>query len=212
LTVSFTGSDRAKKIITGALATWIRNMPDKQTKDQPLGFAPFKAPPREGLAGPMQVAFCSQIIPALHFSHPDAMLLKLGARLISMEYMLNEIRFKGNAYGAWCRYEGLQQELELGSFRDPHIVRTLEVFNAVVDYVQQANWTQTDIDRAIIGTAKNYENPIRPKEAAKNALHRHLTGQTKEGREANFQQILSATVKDVTSTTLELLETNLKNS
>jgi Zn-dependent M16 (insulinase) family peptidase len=82
----------------------------------------------------------------------------------------------------------------------------------VVDYVQQANWTQTDIDRAIIGTAKNYENPIRPKEAAKNALHRHLTGQTKEGREANFQQILSATAKDVRSTTLELLETNLKNS
>ncbi|HEX9974555.1 MAG TPA: insulinase family protein, partial [bacterium] len=212
LTVSFTGSDRAKKIITGALATWIRNMPDKLIEDQPLGFAPFKAPPREGLAGPMQVAFCSQIIPALHFSHPDAMLLKLGARLISMEYMLNEIRFKGNAYGAWCRYEGLQRELELGSFRDPHIVRTLDVFNAVVDYVQQANWTQTDIDRAIIGTAKNYENPIRPKEAAKNALHRHLTGQTKEGREANFQQILSATVKDVRSTTLELLETNLKNS
>jgi hypothetical protein len=160
----------------------------------------------------MQVAYCSQIVPALHFSHPEAALLKLGARLISMEYLLNEIRFKGNAYGAWCRYESLNREIELGSYRDPHIVRTLDVFSGITDYVQQANWTQTDIDRAIIGTAKNYENPIRPKDAAKNALHRHLTGQTKEGREANFQQILSATVKDVRSTTLELFERNLKNS
>ena len=212
LTISFTGSDQAKKIIIAALENWIRNMNETTITDQPIGFIPFDAFPHDGLAGPMQVAFCTQIIPAPHLYHPDAMFLKLGARIISMEYMLNEIRFKGNAYGAWCRYGSLHRQLEFGSYRDPHIVRTLEVFNTVNEYVRMANWSQTDIDRAIIGTAKNYEKPIRPSEATKNALFRHLTGQTEEMTEANFQQILSATVKDVKNTLLELFETNPKNS
>lgn len=212
MTISFTGSDQARKCVTSALENWIRDMPAKAIQDQPTGFVPFNVPPREGLGGPMQVAFCSQVIPAPHFSHPNAVMLKLGTRLMSMEYMLNEIRFKGNAYGAWCRYDSLQSEVEFGSYRDPHIVRTLEVFDAVIDYVQKADWTQTDVDRAIIGTAKNYEKPIRPKFAAKSSLHRHLTGQTIEMIESNFQQILSGTKKDVRSITMDFLEANFKNS
>lgn len=212
LTISFTGSDRAQKIIADALASWIHRMPGSPTAGQSFRFVPFAAPPREGLAGPMQVAFCSQIIPAPHFSHPDAAYLKLGTRMISMEYMLNEVRFKGNAYGAWCRYNSLQREVELGSYRDPHIVRTLDVFHGILDYVRKADWSQIDVDRAIIGTAKNFEEPIRPKDAAKRALHRHLTGQTNEVREANYQRICSATLNHVRRATLELLDANLEQS
>ncbi len=212
LNVSFTGSDRVRKIVQQRLSKWIRTMKNKLSVNQPIGFTPFEKPPRDGLAGPMQVAYCAQIIPAPHFSYPDAMLLKLGARIISHEYILNEIRFKGNAYGAWCQYESLQQEMELGSYRDPHIARTLDVYKGVLDYVRKADWSQADIDRAIIGTAKNYEKPIRPKHAAKQALHRHLTGQSRDMREQNFEQILSATTKQVKRATVEFLDANFKNS
>jgi Zn-dependent M16 (insulinase) family peptidase len=187
-------------------------MKNKASLDQPIGFAPFQILPRDGLAGPMQVAYCAQIIPAPHFSHPDSMLLKLGSRIISHEYILNEIRFKGNAYGAWCQYESLQQEMELGSYRDPHIARTLDVYKGVLDYVRKSDWTQADIDRAIIGTAKNYEKPIRPKHATKDALHRHLTGQSRETREQSFELILSATPKQVKRTMVEFLDANFEKS
>jgi len=212
LTVSFTGSNHADKIVRQTLSHLIHQMQDRPIDDEPIGFVPYHTPPREGLAGPMQVAFCAQILPAPHASHPDAMLLKLGTRIISLEYMLNEIRFKGNAYGAWCSYEGLHQEIEFGSYRDPHIARTLEVFAGVLDYARKAGWTQTDVDRAIIGTAKGYEKPIRPKEATDNALHRHLTGQTPEFREQRYEQTLSATVREVKRATIEFLDANFNNS
>ena len=59
----------------------------------------------------------------------------------------------------------------------------------VTDFVRGTQWTQTDIDRAIIATAKNDEQPIRPNEATGDALHRHLTGQTPEKREERYARL-----------------------
>ncbi len=211
LTVSFTGTDHVGDMVQKTLSGWIRNMREEKIQDKSIDFVPFTKPPHEGLAGPMQVAYCVQVIPAPHISHPEATLLKLGTKIISLDYMLNEIRFKGNAYSAWCSYNGLDREVELGSYRDPHVTRTLNVFTNVLDYVRRADWTQTDVDRAIIGTAKDYERPIRPEEATKNALHRHLTGQTAEIRGQRYTQILSATIKEVKRSTLEFLESNFQS-
>ncbi len=210
LTVSFTGSDRSAVAVQRHISEWLQRMPQGVIKESPIGFTPYEQPPVEGLAGPMQVAYCVQILPAPHVSQPEMAALKLGTRIISVEYILNEIRFKGNAYGAWCNYNGLDQEIEFCSYRDPHIVRTLKVFDAVLKYVRQADWTSGEIDRAIISTAKRFLEPIRPKEATENALHRHLTGQTAAIREQHYAQILSATPNDVKRTTLEVLAESLK--
>jgi len=209
LTISFTGSDeiyhRVQKIVSG----WIENMGQKSIEEQPIGFKPYEKLPREGLAGPIQVAHCALALPALHYSHPDESLLKLGTRLISLEYILNEIRFKGNAYGAWCNFNSLVQLIQFGSYNDPHIVRTLNIFSQVIDYVRQAKWTQTDINRAIIGTAKVDEKPIRPKDATELALNRHLTGLVPQLREERYARILTAKAKDVKQATLNVLDANM---
>ena len=70
--------------------------------------------------------------------------------------------------------------------RDPHVARTINVFEQTVDYVKQVEWTQVDIDRAIIATAKDGEKPIRPSQAASSALSQHLVGQTREMREERY--------------------------
>ena len=35
-------------------------------------FQQFDTPPREGLAGPIQIAHCAHVMPAPHYSHPDS--------------------------------------------------------------------------------------------------------------------------------------------
>ena len=209
VTASFTGSDSAFKTVSGTLSDWVGKMRDETIAEIPVGFTPFEAPPREGLAGPIQVAHCAQVIPAPHASHPDQTLLTLGAHMVRLDYIMNEIRFKGNAYGAWFTYSPLGRTLYLGSYNDPHISRTLQVFNGVTDFVHGTQWTQTDIDRAIIATAKNYEQPIRPNEATSDALHRHLTGQTPEKREERYARLKSGTPQSVKRALLGLLESNL---
>jgi Zn-dependent M16 (insulinase) family peptidase len=209
LTASFTGSDRAADAVRAALGAWTHRLRPDPVTEASTGFVPFTEPPREALAAPVQVAFCAQVMPAPRLAHADAMSLTVGARLVSMDYLLAEVRLKGNAYGAWCRYDPLAGRLELGSFRDPHIARTLGIFNGVTDFVRQAKWSQTDVDRAIIGSAKDAERPIRPGEATGDALQRHLVGLTPAVREQNYDRLKAATPASVQRAALDALAAGL---
>lgn len=196
LTVSFTGSDRACATTQAALGSWIKALPEKPAggcacgaprtatrrpspADRPAGDGPA---PCEGLALPIQVAHCAQGLAAPRLGHPDSAALAIGAHLVRFDYLLNEIRLKGNAYGAGMSYNPLAGTLFLTSFRDPNINRTLDVFAGTPAFVQTARWTQREVDRAIIGVAKQDERPLRPGEATGEALTRHLTGMTPDVR------------------------------
>ena len=190
------------------LGEWLDKMQDGPITSEPIAFQPFDTPPREGLAGPIQIAHCAHVMPAPHYSHPDSTLLSIGAHILRLDYIMSEIRFKGNAYGAWFTYSPLDGHLYQASYRDPHVARTLNVFAQTVDYVKQVEWTQTDIDRAIIATAKTAEKPIRPSQAVSESLSQHLTGQTREMREERYAQLRRATPAEVKRALLELLEEN----
>ena len=55
----------------------------------------------------MDVAYCAQLIAAPHYTQPEAVPLEVGAHVVNLDWILPEIRFKGNAYGAWFRYDAL---------------------------------------------------------------------------------------------------------
>ena len=180
-------------------------------RDEPIiptqiGFKPFGTPPREGLAAPIQIAHCTQIIPAPHHSHPDSGFLTIGSHILENDYMLPEIRFKGNAYGFYFSYNPFESLIHQGSSFDRHVARTLDVFARTVDYVKQVEWTQADIDKAIIATASDYQKTVRPSQAAADALTHHLAGQTREMFEEKYAQLRSATPKEVKRAMLETLE------
>lgn len=208
VTASFTGSDVAFGQTRTRLGEWLGEMQDEPITSEPIAFQPFDTPPREGLAGPIQVAHCAHVMRAPHYSHPDSTLLSIGAHILRLDYIMSEIRFKGNAYGAWFTYGPLDGHLYQASYRDPHVARTLNVFAQTVDYVKQVEWTQTDIDRAIIATAKTAEKPIRPSQAVSESLSQHLTGQTRELREERYAHLRQATPAAVKRALLELLEEN----
>jgi Zn-dependent M16 (insulinase) family peptidase len=175
----------------------------------PTGFEPDQAPRLEGLAAPLQIAHCAMLLPAPHRSSPDEPLLAVGAHLVAHDYLLPEIRFKGNAYGASFSHQALSGVFALTSFRDPRIAGTLDVFRRVVDYVRQADWSAVDIERGIIGVAKRDERPLRPGEATAVALGRHVTGDTHARRTARRRRLLRATPDSVRQAMLTALEAGL---
>ena len=206
LIASFTGSDAAYARVRSALKEWLGRMRAETPQTAPTEYRPFEGVRREGLAAPIQVSHCARVIPAPHYSDPDEALLTVGAHIAGMDYMLNEIRFKGNAYGAQFNYDPLGGMITLGSYRDPHVTRTLEVFDRVTDWVRQADWSQLDVDRAIIGVAKQDEQPIRPGPATGLALTRHLLRLTPERRDAHAAALRTATPAQVKRALLQALE------
>lgn len=208
VTASFTGSDTAYEALRRQLAEWIGDMRDEPIISAPTGFEPFDTPPREGLAAPIQVAHCTQVMPAPHYSHPDSIPLAIGSHILTFDHLLPEIRLKGNAYGAGFTYNPLDALLYQCSQFDPHIARTLDVFERTADYVKQVEWTQTEINRAIIAKASDYQKTVRPGQASTDALAHHLTGQTNDVIEERYARLRCTTPKEVKRALLQVLEEN----
>ena len=215
LAISFTGSDHAYDTMTSAFGQWLPTM--KGTPLSPTShvshLTSHSSPAsREGLAGPVQVAHCAQGMLAPKLDDPRSAALVIATHLARFEYFLPEIRLKGNAYGGGISYNPVAGVLFMTSFRDPHITRTLDIFAKTPEFVKTAEWSQADIDRAIIGTAKGDEKPLRPSEATGEALSRHLQGVTPELREAFYAARLAVSPTLARSALLETLESGLKSS
>ncbi|NES06318.1 MAG: hypothetical protein F6K22_27990, partial [Okeania sp. SIO2F4] len=211
LTASFTGSDSAYEVVQKTLSEW--GIQQQQQEGDIFGsrFEPIYNV-REGLAGPVQVAYCVQTMPAPHFSHERSPLLRLGAHLLGLGYLFSEIRLKGNAYGAGCSYSSLGKTVSLYSYRDPHVSRTLDVFAGLIDYLKDVDWTQTDVDRAIIATTQDDSPVLRPETATSLALERYLTAKTAEVREERYERSLKATVADVKQTLLDVFTAGMERN
>ena len=212
LTVSHTGTERGAGLVAAALADWSGTLRAAPVTDADLGFTPFATAQREGLAAQMDVAYCAQAFGAPHHSQPDATPLQVGAHIVNLDWILPQIRFKGNAYGAWFRYDALGGSAAFGSYRDPHIVRTLDVFARTRDYVHAAAWSEEEIERAIIAVAKRGFTPLRPRPATGLALQRHLAGITPEMREARHEQLKSTTSGAVKAALERLLAEGLAHA
>jgi hypothetical protein len=156
----------------------------------------------------MNVAYGTMVMPAHHISHPDAPRLSVAARLLSLGYVLEEVRFKGTAYGGGCGYNGPGRVWTFNSYRDPWINRTLDVYTGSLKHIKEADWTQGDVDRAIIGTAKEGERPIRPPQATGTTLWRYLVGETPDRRNARHSAMLEVTLPDVRRVLTEQFEHN----
>ena len=151
----------------------------------------------EGLALTAEVAFCAAAIPAPPQTSPDAPALSVFSQILSLDHLWQEIRVKGGAYGGFCVYDPGLRAFELMSYRDPNIVRTLEVFAHIPQAIREMPLTAADIERAIISCAKGEERPIRPGAATAMALWRHLTRADDELRNERYQALLRVTGADV---------------
>lgn len=194
-TASFTGTSSVYDKLVARLAKWSQQFNSKPVAPAATSWTKAEVLPPEGLAAPMDASYCAMVIPAPHMTSPDAPALLVANRLLSMNYLLEEVRFKGSAYGGGSSYNGVGKTLSFHSYRDPWIYRTLEVYRKSLDWLTATKWTTLDVDRAIIGTAKEGERPIRPADATGTALSRYLLGDTRESREARHAGILAATVQ-----------------
>jgi Zn-dependent M16 (insulinase) family peptidase len=212
VTASFTGSDAAADAVKRRLTVWLDRMNPGAPTAAPVGFSPSAEGRREGLAAPSEVTYACRVMPAPHLSSADEVLLTLGAQLLEFDYLLPEIRFKGNAYGVYCMYDPHARRLAWLSYRDPSPGRTIAVFDRVPDFVKSAQWSDADLHRIIISTAKNDFPPLRPGEVTGLGLQRFLTGFTPERQAARYERLKSATTKAVKQCLLSCVENGRAHS
>jgi Zn-dependent M16 (insulinase) family peptidase len=166
---------------------------DTSPELDPLDIRPEQQAPWEGWSTSSAVAFVARTLPTAPQGHADAPLLAVLSKVLRALYLHREIREKGGAYGGFAHYNPDNGLFSLASYRDPHIVRTLKVFDGVADFMQSGPVTQEDVKEAVLQVCSEIDKPDPPGPAARKAFSRLIVGLTDKDRKDFKQQLLEVT-------------------
>ncbi len=120
---------------------------------------------------------------------------KVLASAIRYDYLWNEIRVKGGAYGSLYVHRR-NGNLALSSYRDPNLQKTLDVYKALPDYIEDLQVPEEELTKYIIGTMSPLEQPKSAASKGLTALNRLKSGLTAQDIETLKEEILAAESKD----------------
>lgn len=120
------------------------------------------------------------------------------ASAIRFEYLWNEIRVKGGAYGSLYIHRRTGN-FALGSYRDPNIRETLEVYKKLPEYVKELTVSEEELNKYIIGTMSPLEQPKSAASKGLTALNRLKSGLTAEDIVQLKEEILATESEDLSA-------------
>jgi hypothetical protein len=149
--------------------------------------------PREGWSTSTAVSFVAQVFRVVPMEHPDAPKLAVLAKILRSMYLHREIREKGGAYGGFSLYNSENGLFCFGSYRDPHIRGTLDVYDGATDFLAGGKVDTEDIKEAILQVCSEIDKPDPPGPAARKDFYRRIIGLSDEARSRFKQNLLALT-------------------
>lgn len=153
--------------------------------------------PREGWTTSTAVSFVARSFKTVPMAHADAPALSVISKMLRSLYLHREIREKGGAYGGFSVYNMEEGIFSLCSYRDPHIVNTLNVYEKAADFIRSGSYGDEDIKEAILQVCSDFDKPDTPARAARKAFYRNLLGLSDEIRGRYKEKLLRLKREDV---------------
>jgi Zn-dependent M16 (insulinase) family peptidase len=152
-------------------------------------------------------AFEGMIIPAqVNYVGKGANLYQLGyqlhgsvlviSRYIRTSWLWDQVRVQGGAYGAFSLFNHLSGTFTFLSYRDPNLVKTLEVFDETVEFLRSGHLTDEEIAKGIIGTIGDIDRHLLPDAKGFTSMGRYLTNESEDNRQVLREEVLNTAATD----------------
>ena len=122
--------------------------------------------------------------------------LEVLATLLRFNYLWNNIRVKGGAYGAMYQYRR-NGDAAFVSYRDPNISQTLSTYQGIPTYIANLELTKEELDKNVIGTMSRFTRPLSALDRGMKAFAFYMTGFSYAEETAIKQAIIDATLPDL---------------
>lgn len=165
----------------------------------------------EALVASTAVSFVACSLPAVNIKHQDSAALTVAGKILSRTFLHNEIREKGGAYGGFARYSASDGIFQLGSYRDPHIINTLNVFSKACSDLGAGKFEEEEVKEGIIQAIADIDKPDTPAEQGERAFYRALFGLSDRQRQQFRTRLLSVKKKQVIAVAKKYLKAPLSN-
>jgi Zn-dependent M16 (insulinase) family peptidase len=153
--------------------------------------------PREGWSTSSAVSFVASAFETVRLAHEDAPALSVISKILRSMYLHREIREKGGAYGGFAIYSSEDGIFYFGSYRDPHIVSTLNAYDGAQNFIRSGHFSHEDIKEAVLQVCSEIDKPDPPGPAAKKAFFRQIVSLSDDMREHFKKQLLAMTREKV---------------
>ena len=167
--------------------------PQEELTEAPISFSPFAV--REAFISSTDVQFVSK---AASFGYKDDLFrgdLIILQKILSDEYLYNEIRAKGGAYGAGLVI-GMNGILSTYSYRDPHILRTIDCYDRLDKAASDLHLTDEDLDFYLVGAIGSYDQPLTASQQGRHDLNDFIMGKSADRTNRILRDMLESKKED----------------
>lgn len=122
--------------------------------------------------------------------------LKVLKVILSYDYLWNQVRVKGGAYGCMCgfSYDGSGY---LVSYRDPNLRETNDIYKNTVKYLKNFDVSERDMTKYVIGAISNLDTPLTPSAKASRSFTAYICKISEEDIKKERREVLEAGVEDI---------------
>ncbi|NOY14177.1 MAG: peptidase M16, partial [Deltaproteobacteria bacterium] len=174
-----------------ALATLIEALPEQAETAGVAEPAFTPQPQRQGWIWSLPVNYVTRAFRAVAYNHPDSAALTVLSKLLRAEFLHREIREKGGAYGGLASYNPEAGIFTLLSYRDPHILRTLQVYEQAIDWATAGEFPADSVKEAVLAVFSDLDKPLSPAGVGAQEFANLRQGMTLEMRNRMRQQLLA---------------------
>ena len=198
--VSITADDEGLSLFKDSFSTFLSDFvvePDSKLFDI---YDNVKLEPErlnEGFKAAMQVQYVARTGNFMKAGYDYTGYLRVLKTILSYDYLWNNVRVKGGAYGAMCGFSGVDGDAYFTSYRDPNLATTNQVYENVVDYIKNFTADERDITKYIIGTFSSLDAPLTPQGKGRRSLGMLFSGVTEEDLQRERKEVLSVTEEDI---------------
>ncbi len=116
--------------------------------------------------------------------------------IMGYDYLWNNVRVKGGAYGCMNRYSRTGNSYMV-SYRDPNLEHTNRVFEGSAAYTEHFEASPRDMTKYIIGTISGMDTPLTPSAKGFRSMGAWMTGLTFEQVQKERDEVLSCGCEEI---------------
>lgn len=133
---------------------------------------------------------------ALPQAAPYTAAWQAGARAVTYDFLWNEVRVRGGAYGVGFQTSRIG-DLRFYSYRDPHLDETLARFDASAQWLEGFHPTPDVLDGYVVSTVAGFDNPLKARALMRRQDGAFFCGRTPDQRLEARRQMLSTQQPDL---------------
>lgn len=160
------------------------------------GFIPSFEKKNEGFLTAGQVQFVCRAGNFINRGLPYTGSLKVLKVMMGYDYLWNQVRVKGGAYGCMCGFYR-NGDGYFVSYRDPNLDKTVQVYEQAADYIRQAKLDERTVTQFIIGAVSELDTPMTPAARGSYSKGGYLTGLSMEKVQKERDEVLNTTAEQL---------------